>query len=78
MAVNHVQALDSYPMDGWRSSRTHPLARRETLTGPQVRILHHPLHWSVAVDLAYGIKNLLALLQPIAYDPSRTGVHRPL
>ena len=42
MAVNHVQALDSYPMDGWRSSRTHPLARRETLTGPQVRILHHP------------------------------------
>ena len=44
MAVNHVQALDSYPMDGWRSSRTHPLARRETLTGPQVRILHHPLH----------------------------------
>lgn len=44
MAVNHVQALDSYPMDGWRSSRTHPLAKRETLTGPQVRILHHPLH----------------------------------
>lgn len=42
MAVNHVQALDSYPMDGWRSSRTHPLAKRETLTGPQVRILHHP------------------------------------
>ena len=36
MAVNHVQALDSYPMDGWRSSRTHPLAKRETLTGPQV------------------------------------------
>ena len=31
MAVNPVQALDSYPMDGWRSSRTHPLARRETL-----------------------------------------------
>lgn len=42
MAVNHVQALDSYPMDGWRSSRTHPLARRETREGPQVRILHHP------------------------------------
>lgn len=37
MAVNHVQALDSYPVDGWRSSRTHPLAKRETLTGPQVR-----------------------------------------
>lgn len=31
MPVNHVQALDSYPMDGWRSSRTHPLAKRETL-----------------------------------------------
>mgnify|MGYP001192859612 CR=1 FL=1 len=22
----------------------HPLAKRETLTGPQVRILRHPLH----------------------------------
>lgn len=42
MERNPVQALDSYPMDGWRSSRTHPLAKRETLTGPQVRILHHP------------------------------------
>ena len=71
MAVNHVQALDSYPMDGWRSSRTHPLARRETLTGPQVRILHHPLHWSVAVDLAYGIKNLLALQEKLTYDSRR-------
>ncbi len=44
MAVNHVQALDSYPMDGWRSSRTRTIASRVTLTGSQVRILHHPLH----------------------------------
>ena len=58
-------------MDGWRSSRTHPLAKRETLTGPQVRILHHPLHWSVAVDLAYGIKNLLALQEKLTYDSRR-------
>lgn len=51
MAVNHVQALDSYPMDGWRSSRTHPLAKRETRNRPQVRILHHP-HIS-SIDCIY-------------------------
>ena len=42
--------------DGWRSSRTHPLARRETLTGPQVRILHHPLHGRHQYLLANGCR----------------------
>lgn len=61
MVVNHVQALDSYPMDGWRSSRTHPLAKRETRVSSAGANPAPSAPWHVAVDLAYGIKNLLAL-----------------